>query len=458
VAQAGSVSLAVNAGQAQDALAVKLQKLKESFFEVGRSIVNSPGFRSLADTFIGAATSVLSLINSLKGLLPLFTALAAVKIGQGIGSFVSGFTKGAISDTSSAKNKSATRKAEGGFLRMRTGGIVPGSGTGDKVPALLEPGELVVPRNQVRRTKYYEAGPVKLEKLGGKKDKSSINTLINNDKSKMLNKEDTIKMEVVEKKQELLSDENKKDIYSSYRLEDSDVELYSDPNFRPIMYASDNTKPKTALSTAKALEKYKTENPKFKELSIDYLKKLKRKIAPAEAAWGKKFENITLEKNKSAIQAATRPTINGKMVAESNYPVDTETKGNPELIYGDIKFKTSKEENNHLLSKQLRAKLYYKKPEELGFSTKLGDNVNLGSFEYYGSYDTKEKGKTILGAKGDFLQSLQYLHNEKKLGGPIYRQRFMEGEEVTHRKAFLDNSFNPGMKLKSALQDTPRII
>lgn len=453
VAQAGSVSLAVNAGQAQDALAVKLQKLKESFFEVGRSIVNSPGFRGLTDTFISAATSVLSLVNSLKGLIPLIAAISVVKIGTGIGSFAKGFFSGASSD-----GRPTAKKAEGGFLRMRTGGIVPGSGTGDKVPALLEPGELVVPRNQVRRTKYYEAGPVKLEKLGGKKDKSSINTLINNDKSKMLNKEDTIKMEVVEKKQELLSDENKKDIYSSYRLEDSDVELYSDPNFRPIMYASDNTKPKTALSTAKALEKYKTENPKFKELSIDYLKKLKRKIAPAEAAWGKKFENITLEKNKSAIQAATRPTINGKMVAESNYPVDTETKGNPELIYGDIKFKTSKEENNHLLSKQLRAKLYYKKPEELGFSTKLGDNVNLGSFEYYGSYDTKEKGKTILGAKGDFLQSLQYLHNEKKLGGPIYRQRFMEGEEVTHRKAFLDNSFNPGMKLKSALQDTPRII
>ncbi|NBQ16896.1 hypothetical protein EBU24_01120, partial [bacterium] len=48
--------------------------------------------------------------------------------------------------------------------------------------------------------------------------------------------------------------------------------------------------------------------------------------------------------------------------------------------------------------------------------------------------------------------------NYHALGGPISRQRFMEGDEVTHRKAFLDNSFNPGMKLKSALQDTPRII
>lgn len=461
VAQAGSVSLAVNAGQAQDALAVKLQKLKESFFEVGRSIVNSPGFRSLADTFIGAATSVLSLINSLKGLLPLFTALAAVKIGQGLGSFATGFVKGAGADSSSART---TRKADGGFLKMRTGGIVPGSGTGDKVPALLEPGELVVPRNQVRRTKYYKAGPVKLEKVGGKKDTSSINTLINNDPTKRLNKQDTIEMEIVEKKQKLLSNEHKKDIYSSYRLEDSDVELYSDPNFRPIMYASDNTKPKTVISTAEALENYKSQNPKFKELlSIDYLKKLKKKIAPAEAAWGKKFENITLEKNSSTIQAATRPIINGKIVAESTYPVDTETINPIKRKYGDIKFKTSKEENNALLSKQLRAKLYVKKPRELGFSKDPNDKVDLGIFEYYGSYDTKQKGKkTKLGAKGDFLQSLQDLHNQTKpklaFGGPIPRQRFMEGEEVTHRKSFLDNSFNPGMKLKSALQDTPRII
>jgi TP901 family phage tail tape measure protein len=155
VAQAGSVSLAVNAGQAQDALAVKLQKLKESFFEVGRSIVNSPGFRGLTDTFISAATSVLSLVNSLKGLIPLIAAISVVKIGTGIGSFAKGFFSGASSD-----GRPTAKKADGGFLRMRTGGIVPGSGSGDKVPALLEPGEMVVPRNQVRRNKYSRGGDI----------------------------------------------------------------------------------------------------------------------------------------------------------------------------------------------------------------------------------------------------------------------------------------------------------
>ena len=36
-----------------------------------------------------------------------------------------------------------------GIATLQEGGIVPGIGKGDKVPALLEPGELVIPRDQV---------------------------------------------------------------------------------------------------------------------------------------------------------------------------------------------------------------------------------------------------------------------------------------------------------------------
>ncbi len=40
---------------------------------------------------------------------------------------------------------------EGGIVgRFQHGGIVPGVGFGDKVPALLEPGELVIPRKEVK--------------------------------------------------------------------------------------------------------------------------------------------------------------------------------------------------------------------------------------------------------------------------------------------------------------------
>jgi hypothetical protein len=39
-----------------------------------------------------------------------------------------------------------------GAIGMQSGGIVPGMGRGDRVPALLEPGELVVPRKDVSKT------------------------------------------------------------------------------------------------------------------------------------------------------------------------------------------------------------------------------------------------------------------------------------------------------------------
>ena len=153
IAQAGSVSLALNAGQAQDALAVKLQKLKETFLDVGRNIVNSPGFKSLVDTFITGSTAALRLLDSLKGLIPVLAAIAAIKIGQSLSSFGSGFIKGVSGDGRT------NRKADGGFIRMQKGGIVPGSGSGDKVPALLEPGEMVIPK------KYARGGSISVNKM-----------------------------------------------------------------------------------------------------------------------------------------------------------------------------------------------------------------------------------------------------------------------------------------------------
>jgi len=140
VAQAGQASLALNAAQAQDALAIKLTKLKEQFLEVGRGIVNSPGFRSLVDVFITASGAVLKLIDSLKGMLPLIAALGAIKIGKSLAGLTSGFLKGVSSGDA--------KKASGGFIRMKKGGVVPGSGNGDIVPALLEPGEVVIPRQK----------------------------------------------------------------------------------------------------------------------------------------------------------------------------------------------------------------------------------------------------------------------------------------------------------------------
>lgn len=53
------------------------------------------------------------------------------------------------------------------FLGFHEGGIVPGLGVGDKVPALLEPGELVVPRDQVKGGDIFNSSPTINVSLAG---------------------------------------------------------------------------------------------------------------------------------------------------------------------------------------------------------------------------------------------------------------------------------------------------
>jgi TP901 family phage tail tape measure protein len=156
VAIAGSTSLSQNAGQAQLAYAIKLQKLKEEFNALIRSITQSTGFQKLFDTFISGASAAIQLADALKPLIPLIGAIATVKVATGIGQFVKGFSTG-ITASPNPKIFNQNRFADGGIVRMKRGGVVPGSGSGDIVPALLEPGELVIPK------KYAKGGTIDLE-------------------------------------------------------------------------------------------------------------------------------------------------------------------------------------------------------------------------------------------------------------------------------------------------------
>ena len=155
VAQAGGASLALNAAQAQEAFGVKIQKVKEEFADFIRNLTNTSSFRSLIDLLLGAASAGIALADSLKGVLPVITAIAAVKTAQSLTGFAKGFGSTAFSpapanqpSTFSPFLPTGNKKASGGIIKMAKGGIVPGVGRGDKVPALLEPGELVIPRNR----------------------------------------------------------------------------------------------------------------------------------------------------------------------------------------------------------------------------------------------------------------------------------------------------------------------
>lgn len=532
IAQAGSVSLAVNAGQAQDALAVKLQKLKESFFEVGRSIVNSPGFRSLADTFIGAATSVLSLINSLKGLLPLFTALAAVKIGQGLGSFATGFVKGAGADSSSART---TRKADGGFLKMRTGGIVPGSGTGDKVPALLEPGEMVIPKGMVRRQMYANKGnvkandstaPSKLSKKSTKLNVIDIENLGNiqggsiyygtnkgvgiQSPSTTYEQGDEIKLfggKHIAKRKTQIKDSVIKNYPIDFDVINQNrnvnpfknyVDLLGDKNQKAFKYNED--KSNTNKEFYDLLKPYsdvfgkldanaplpKSSRALFNSLGKGSIEEKKRKLIDGATEkinnlLGLSNVNTTTSQYANTIGIITNFRAIGKTLNRASFPTRKKTVEREAEKTSPLKnikaTKTKEKQQGSYAPEKLEGYLLEKyvseitkKPFEGGterFDFKDVDQsffnaLNLNTFNPTEKYiDAKRSGKSgrsvfekELGTK----EIAELIIPKLALGGLINRQRFMDGEEVIHRKEFLDNSFSPGMKLKSALQYTPRII
>ena len=165
VAETGRISLQVNAAQASESYANRLTKLQESYLQFGRSLVETSSFKSAFTAFEMLANSFLTVLNAAKPLLPLLTAIAAVKIFQSLPSLGQSFAKGVGNSISSPNNVS--RKASGGPIPFASGGFVPGTGNSDTVPArlpggsfvirkasapnvMLTPGEYVVPPEQVQ--------------------------------------------------------------------------------------------------------------------------------------------------------------------------------------------------------------------------------------------------------------------------------------------------------------------
>ena len=137
VAQQGSGSLAADAAKGQLALAVQIQKVREEFTALVRSISDSSGFRTLLTVGLDLTRVFIGVADALKGVLPLLAGLGAVR---GI-SALAGFTKGF---------GGVFKRSQGGPIpRFARGGVVPGTGSGDTVPAMLEPGEFVIRKKAV---------------------------------------------------------------------------------------------------------------------------------------------------------------------------------------------------------------------------------------------------------------------------------------------------------------------
>ena len=227
VAMQGQDSLAKDAATAQQTLAVQIVKVKEEFFALFRSIGQSATFRGFAKVALNLASSLVRVGEAIEPILPLLAALGTFQ-GIRLGTqFVSGFAGGlrgqggaagiganvsknvtgqqqqqqqtaqvqklvsaltsntqAVSANTTAtqtNNTSLTKLTTavtglpkqlrlsmpmGGRRRgFNTGGLVPGAGNYDTVPAMLTPGEFVVRKDSVRK---YGADNLRKMNAGGR--------------------------------------------------------------------------------------------------------------------------------------------------------------------------------------------------------------------------------------------------------------------------------------------------
>jgi hypothetical protein len=94
----------------------------------------------MVKSLLGIANAFIKVAESIKPLLPLIAAFAAVKLTRGLGTFVSGIGAG------------LRGKNQGGKIHaFASGGFVPGTGNRDTVPAMLTPGEFVIRKSSVNK-------------------------------------------------------------------------------------------------------------------------------------------------------------------------------------------------------------------------------------------------------------------------------------------------------------------
>lgn len=158
VAQAGSNSLTRDAEKASGAWLVKLTKLREEFLDFIRTVGENKALQSFADKALKLADAFIKIGRSIAPVIPLLAAVAGVKAIKGSVDFGRGIS-------SVFKNQVAQAEA---FkpIRKASGGIVPGVGTGDKVPASMGQGDFVIRRSSAKKIGYRKLERIKRAKGG----------------------------------------------------------------------------------------------------------------------------------------------------------------------------------------------------------------------------------------------------------------------------------------------------
>lgn len=169
VANKAGNSLADDAAKAQASLAVRIMKVKEEFLALIRGMTETKTFQIMANTALSLAEALIKIGEAIKPLLPLLAAVAAVNFAKGIGTFAGGLMRGMQSGR--------TYSTGGKVHHFARGGMVPGTGNRDTVPAMLQPGEFVIKKSSVNKlgagnlaamneNRYAQGGPTQAKQMG----------------------------------------------------------------------------------------------------------------------------------------------------------------------------------------------------------------------------------------------------------------------------------------------------
>ncbi len=137
VANAGTISLNLATEKSQESLQVQIDKTREKFLELFRSITNDKSFDGVLRGVLKITDAFIDMASSIKPILPLIGAIAA-------SSAIRGLTNGGLSYLSKGA-------FTGGAKRYAEGDLVKGAGNDDNVRAILTPGEFIFSRTAVQR-------------------------------------------------------------------------------------------------------------------------------------------------------------------------------------------------------------------------------------------------------------------------------------------------------------------
>ncbi len=163
-------SLTKDAAIAQDSLANKITKVQEQFAALIRDLSKNQAIRNVIEVSLQLASAMIAVADSLKTAIPLIGSLATIAFAKGATKFGRGF----LSEIGTTKK----------FAR---GGVVPGSGNGDTVPAQLTPGEFVIKKSAAKAIGYDKLAQMNSVQKFGTGSKGTGVKPLNNDVAAFIN-------------------------------------------------------------------------------------------------------------------------------------------------------------------------------------------------------------------------------------------------------------------------------